>query len=480
MSLRRSKRLRGIPADEAERQDWLGAIFDSEDLGPLLRDRLESLEDLSAFGRTCRCLRAHTQPILEDAHFAGRHPLPGYAGVLAVASGKVRTVKFVHERHGIGSAGLTTAASMGYVHILAYLQRLEYPMVMDVAMHAAMGGQLASLKWLHANRYPMGVNALRMAAWSGSPDCVTFLLDHADSLWRNEGVPAWLGQINYMPKVGREVLCVAAENGKVACMEVLCARGFEVATEVAERAAKKGQLASLRWLADRIDGWEPSVFARAIKNDHHECVAFCLQTARKAIDEDYLVNTAVLANSVSSLRVLLAEGCAFTAYHARATIYKGERKALMHAFADHGHEFSPEDLSSAVLLGEIEAVKTLREELGVEWESDILSRLIVHSHLPMFAYAFRNGAPRGANDMRTCCDRNRAHMLALYLEEGGEVPVYATILHAAMAGAANCGLRLCEHMGKRWALKQKRELLKLMQRCPGTLSRGFMKTVFGV
>ena len=176
MPLRCSKRLRGLSPDDAKQQDWMGAVFDSEDLGPLIRDRLESLEVVLAFGRTCRRLREHMRPILLDARFACMHPMPEYASVLAVASGKVRTVKFVHERKGISSAGITTAASMGHVHLLVYLQQLEYPMGMDVAMHAAMGGKLNSLKWLHENRCPMGVNALRMAAWSGEPDCVAFLL----------------------------------------------------------------------------------------------------------------------------------------------------------------------------------------------------------------------------------------------------------------------------------------------------------------
>ena len=491
MLRRASKRQRGLPPGHSNAIDWYGGVFASNDLLPLLLDALVLVEDFMALSLTCVRLRDETadmrrfvRTVLNPPSFESSEKASAIA-MCACMTGDVRVVQFAHERVGkLDMEGAMGAAGMGYIHILGYLMTLGYTMDSTVACMAAQHDQLAPLHFLQLYDYPILTSAVKFAVANGATGCLKAFLNKDIAFANNETGYASreFVDLSQKPRLQETLVSLAAEKGHIDVLSMLCEWGCPVTAGNAEMAAAHGQLEVLKFMWGRLPqwGWGFPVIAATMRNSKLEAFKYCYDTFGHALDAESLVSYAVQSPNVPAcLEYILKQGCPYEVWHANYALMKGDWPGLMRAFAAAGHVWTNDDLTSAVILGNLRSAEVLHCEMKIEWQNSALGRLITKGEIDRFMWAFEHGAGISENDLDHACISDRVRMLEILLKEGRCVPTEDTLILCVRNKRIECAQTVCAHMGREWTAQMEREIRVYLRLRPKPGGNAFLKKVFG-
>ena len=492
MSRRASKRLRGLPTGHSASIDWYVEVFASEDLLPLLLAQLHTLEDFVALGATCAHLRDETVGMRKagrmvmDPHEAVEFKEEkGPAGAMcACMTGDLRIVRFAHERIGpLDMQGAMGAAGMGYLHVLGYLKALGYTMDPTVACMAAQYDQLASLHWLQLFDYPILVSAIHHAAARGALGCLKGFFDGSlmFAMTKEDYQSRTFVDLPWAVSVHETLVGVAAANGHLDTVRALCEWGCSITVRNAATAADAGEIEVLKYMAERrSEAWGLSVIKPTLRNGDFATFKYCYELFGDTLDPGPLMGLAVRPPAEPKcLEYLLERGCPYDQDDIRCALMREDQPALIRVFAAAGHVWEPSHLTSAVILGHYGAAEVLRCELGVEWPSNAITRLICKGEFGKFVWALKHGASASEHEVNHACIENQPSMLEMLLDlDGCKGTVDALILCVR-----NCSIRcaeiMCAHMGMEWTKRMESELRLYLQYHPKAGGEAFLDAVFG-
>ena len=460
------RRLAAIPRSTC---DWLGEVLGSKDLGPLVLERMADLEDIVCYACTCRALRGTTALLLFKVHCLSKD-LGNDRNMLlnaACLDGNVRLYEFcIRKGAEIKQESAEAAIAGGQIDMLDRIHfspHSSYSLGRWDMAYAAHRGQLPVLKWMkNTLALQWDEYALAAAASEGHADCLAFILDKGFIF---KGGETFAGRpesyIDLDPDVWPTkctlMLETAAEAGHLDCVKLIkekCAPA-QFSIRAANLAASNGHLHVLKWMWPQMNAWASNIGMYAVEGDHVECFQFVWEklsdTWEVAIPWHQMFDAAVLLDKPKCLRFLLGTGRFVVLDHTRHQLLVrplGGTECLR-VCAEHGVEFTAEELTTAALGVNFEIVTMLVNELKVPWEEKVLENLVAYERKSahMFAHCLALGAPAPSDLALTLCIRGECSMLKHYLEERNPVFEDIEIQACAKKHHPECARALIEHHG---------------------------------
>ena len=439
--LTRGAKLRHIAATPRSACDWLGEVFASKDLGPLVLQHVEDLEDIVSCARTCRALRFGTMHILFKLRlFASEvENDPQQLAPLACIDGNVRLYKFCIRRGAEINEGCAEAAiAGGHIHILRHMHFVDSNYKLGVAdmAWAAHRGQRPILEWLKGLGIQWDERALSAAASAGHTDCLELILDKGHILKMGETFAGSRESFcdldaNVWPRKCTGALECAAEGGHLDCVKLIkekCAlAGLSI--PAANKAAGNGHLHVLEWMWPQMNAWGANIGIYAVEGDHVECFRFVYEKLRDAwevhIPWDLMFQASILLGKPKCLRFMLGTGrfVVLDLMRHQMLTQADAGPDCLRACAEHGVEFTAEELTTAALGVNFGTVTVLVNELKVPWEEKILEKLVLEDNGSpgMIAHCLELGAPAAADFVMTLCLRGELSVLKHFLAKRNPV-----------------------------------------------------------
>ena len=492
------RRLATIPRSAC---DWLNEVFDSKDLGPLVLERMDDLEDIASYARTCRAMRLGSSGILFKLNSLARTVDYDFEELSALAGidGNVRLYQFcIRKGVEIGEKCAEAAIAGGQIEILRRMHFVDanYKLGVKDMAWAAHRGQRHILEWMKGLGIQWDEVALRAAAMAGRTDCLEFILDKGHIFKVGETFAGSRDSFidldpDAWPMKCTALLETAAEAGHLDCVKLIkekCAPA-QFSISAANRAAGNGHLHVLKWMWPQMSAWASNTGMYAIEGDHVECFQFVWEklsdTWEVAIPWHQMFDAAVLLDKPKCLRFLLGTGRFVILDHIRHQLLVSPLGGTecLRVCAEHGVEFTAEELTQAVLGVNLEIVTTLVNELNVPWEEKVLEKLVLFKHKSreMFAHCLELGAPAPSDLVLTLCMLGESSMLEHYLAKRKPVFDDIEIQACAKKHQPECARVLIEHHGNK---KEMRQHLKLVFAHPCMAksrpkAQAFMNHVFG-
>ena len=476
---------------------WLEAVFGCADLGPLVVEHLDRLEDIVSYARTCRALRRATSALLLNAQAIVTHNGEHNAIRIACAAGNLRAVEFlVRKRVPLDEECMDAAISGEHIHVLKRMHTvLGWPMSRRTAYHAAAMGKLCVLKWLRSIGVAWDELAMRAATVDGHVDCLRYILDTGHIL--KEEARILSEETSYVDRDPDRAsaashynwaLECAAEGGQIECMQVLLDAhpGAYISCAAAERAATHGQLKALKWMWPRMPSESPHAAMCALTEDHVQCLEFLY-----GVLEDTpglgatLIDMAVVLCRPKCLGFMLEQGFEMTPERQKRLLVEQPNSECIRVCADHGLVWTPEQLTIVALQRNPEAVKMMRKKLRVPWEGDLMEKLAIVNppRFEMFRLGLKLGAPVKPCMALTLCCCNKPRELDYFLREHN--PILNTIeMQACLTkNHVECAEIIVRHQGKAYKERMRRFAQRVIdlgesERSPEE-ENDFMERVFG-
>jgi len=501
---RSAAKLRRLAAIPRSTCDWLGEIFGSKDLGPLVVACIADLEDIVRYAHTCRALRDITKHIWLKVHFLAEKVGDDRKLLLNAAclDGDVRLYEFcIRKGVEISQECAEAAIAGGQIDMLDRIHFSEhnnYSLGRWDTAYAAHRGQLQVLKWMKDTMcLQWDEYAAASAASQGHADCLAFILDKGFIF---KGGESFAGSHNSFidldpdvwPLKCKHMLELAAGEGHLDCVKLIkekCAPA-EFTIRAANMASANGHLHVLKWIWPQMNAWGTSTGMYAIEGDHVECFQFIWEklsdTWEVAIPWQTMFEAAARLSKTKCVRFLLGTGRFVVSDQLRRQMLVSDAPGAecLRACAEHGVEFTPEDLTWAALCGNVDIVTMLVEELKVPWEQKVLMELILTEQRSPHAFkqCLALGAPAPSDFVLTLCIRGEYSLLKHFLEKRNPVFDDIEIQACAKRHEPECARALIEHHGN--AEEMKRYLKAVfdhpcMAECLPK-RRAFMNHVFGV
>lgn len=420
--------MRRVARFQASECDWLGAVFHSKDLGPLVIAELDAIEDVVSYARACAALRGATKGLLNQARRLTTSSDAKRSASMSCLEGNARMLDF-HRRRGveIDERCADAAITGGHLEILQHLHdRTAYALGARDMDWAAHRGQLPALAWMHAVGVQWDERALMSAARAGHAECLKFILATGRIL--KEGAAGAHGScIDLDPDaIGpkyTEALEEAAGKGHLDCVQLLREAHGDVALSLraANKACGGGHLQLLEWMWPQMQERHANASACALEGDHVECFRFVYEKMRDRFTHDDLghavFDAAVLLGRPKCLGFLLGQGFQLSAENRQTIATRPVNTECLRAVAANGGAWTAADLTRVALSVDYDAVTVLAEELGVPWEPDLLEKLTIHGpdSERMFRHCLELGATAQDDLALTICMCGHAGMLEHYL-----------------------------------------------------------------
>lgn len=501
---RSAAKLRRVAAMPRSTCDWLGEVFASKDLGPLVLEHVEDLEDIVSCARTCRALRFGTMHILFKVGVLSREVEndPQQLAPLACIDGNVRLYKFCIRRGAEINEGCAEAAiAGGHIHILRHMHFVDSNYKLGVAdmAWAAHRGQRPILEWLKGLGIQWDERALSAAAIAGHTDCLEFILDKGYIFKVGEtfaGSPESFCDLDetVWPRKCTGALECAAEGGHLDCVKLLkekCAQ-VELSIPAANKAAGNGHLHVLEWMWPQMNAWATNIGVHAIEGDHAECFQFVYEKMRDTFEVpirwQLMFEATILLGKPKCMRFMLGTGRFVVLDHTRHQMLTrpadgGAGAECLRVCVEHGIEFTAADLTNAAFGADFDIVTVLVNELKVPWDEKILEMLVLdESGSPgMITHCLDLGAPATADFVMTLCLRGECSLLKHFLAKRNPVFDDINMQACVKRDKPECARALVDHYDN------KEEMRMFVQRvydhaCSDDVrhrKRSFMKCVFG-
>ena len=501
---RSAAKLRRQAALPSSTCDWLGEVFASKDLGPLLLEHMEDLEDIVSYARTCRALHLGTNSTLFKVGVLSREVEndPQQLAPLACIGGDLRLYKFCVRRGAEINEGCAEAAiAGGHIHILRHMHFVDsnYKLGVDDMAWAAHRGQRPILEWLKGLGIQWDERALSAAASAGHTDCLKFILDKGYVFKVGAtfaGSPESFCDLdpNVWPLKCTGALECAAEGGHLDCVKLLkekCASA-ELSIRAANKAAGNGHLHVLEWMWPQMNAWATNIGMYAIEGDHVECFRFVYEKMvdrfEVSIPWNLMFEASALLGKPKCLRFMLGTGRFVVVDHTRHQMLtrpatSGAGAECLRACAEHGVEFTTDDLTNAAFGGDFDTVAVLVNELKVPWEEQVLEKLVIgeDGSPDMFVHCLALGAPASSDLVLTLCIRGEYSLLKHFLAKRNPVFDDIEIQACAKKYWPECARALIDHHGNEEEMKKHLQLVfnhPCMAECRHK-REAFMRQVFG-
>ena len=449
------------PAAPASGCDWLGEIFTSKDLGPIVLKHVLTLEDLSAFTRTCSFL--HQRPYTSDLRDSKGFVELGdqdtkRVTVNAASLGRMRLLRFAHTKlHPVTVECAIEAAVMGNCEVMDYLHEVDCPMDARVASAAAGEGHLQLLQSLQAKRVGMDPMTVEMAARSGKVECLEFALK---GVAKQTGmrIPAWpiVSLAEFARVTGaNDAMVEAAKKGSVECLDLLERCGATVNRDACVGAASAGHLDALKWTIERSEDMMPkgrgmSILLAAITHGKIECVTHAFPLVRGFVDQPLLCTNAIMHGEARILDYLLEQGAPLPDADAPLAISAPNRAPCLLVLHRRGYQFTSQHLKNAFVLQNMPAVKVMVEKMGVPWFADVVEDAVLSKNAPGLRYALQHHRPI-PKDILTSAIATESRPIVEILVKTAHVRPWGEHMHAcAELGYVDIARFLCAWMGKDW------------------------------
>ena len=299
--------------------DWVGEVLTHHDIGEVIMNALDRMQDVRAYGLLCKATCTHAKPILAvGAEIANHGHCTGSA--TAARTGNLRMVRWLCETDpGAGSntyrAGpmAAAAARMGHFHILEYLKDIGGRFDAYTCASAGAGGRLDVLEWLDSvtkiggkgMKLQDGFQITDGAARAKDPACLKYVLAKGcranDHTMTNAAMYGCVENLELLKAAGVKPGAInahaagAAISGRIEHLRWLHENGAPMTTEAASGAAEKGRPECLRYAFTHsgLDSWSlrQDLLKQTCKSTSWECVEFLL-SADAYVDEE-IVNEAV-------------------------------------------------------------------------------------------------------------------------------------------------------------------------------------------
>lgn len=454
------------PAAPASGCDWLGEIFTSKDLGPIVLKHVLTLEDLSAFTRTCSFL--HQRPYTSDLRESkGLMELwdqnPNRVTVNAASLGRMRLLRFAHTKlHPVTAECAIEAALMGQSEAMDYLHEVDCPMDTRVTSAAASTGRLQLLQSLSAKHVVMDHTTVEAAAQSGKVECLEFALKgvakeiHMRIL--DEGGPPPPGSLADFARVigANDALIEAARKGSVECLDLLERCGATVGRDACIGAASEGHLDALKWTIERSEDMMPkgrgmSILLAAIAHGKEECVTHVFPLVREFADQPLLCTNAIVHGEARILDYLLEQGGPLPDDDAYLAIAAPNRAPCLPVLQRRGYQFTSQHLRNAFLMQNIAGVKVMVEKMGVPWFEKVVQDAVLSKNVPGLRYALQRNLPIPKDALTAAIATESRPIVELLVKTAHVRPSWGEHMHAcAELGYVDIARFLCAWMGKDW------------------------------
>ena len=479
------------PAAPASGCDWLGEVFTSKDLGPIVLKHVLTLEDLSAFTRTCTFLhqRPYTSDLRDSKGFVELGDKdPEWVTVNAAGLGRIRLLRFAHTNlHPVTVDCAIEAAVMGQYEVMDYLHEVECPMDARVASAAASKGRLQLLQSLHAKRFAiMDHTTVEAAARSGKVECLEFALKGVAKeicmrILDEESPPSPHSLADFARVIGaNDAMVEAATVGSVACLDLLERCGATVGRDACIGAASKGHMDALKWTIERSGDMMPkgrgmSILLAAIAHGKMECVTHVFPLVRAYANEPLLCTNAIVHGKPRILDYLLEQGAPLPDSDAHLAISAPNRAPCLPVLHRRGYQFTSKHVRNAFLMENIAGVKVMVEKMGVPWFANVVSDAVLTKNVPGLRYALQRNLPIPKDILASAITTENRPIVEL-LVKTAHVRPWGEHMHAcAELGYVDIARFLCAWMGKDW--KRKAREYVVCHRDPKY--QEFIRDVFG-
>ena len=472
------RRLAAIPRSTC---DWLGEIFSSKDLGPLVVECLADLEDIVSYAQTCRALRDITNNIWKKVFFLAEEFDNDLKMLLNAAclEGNVRLYEFcVRNGAEISQESAEAAIAGGQIDMLDRIHFSEHSSYSldrwDMA-YAAHRGQLRVLKWMKDTlTLQWDEYALASAASEGHADCLAFILDKGLIFKGGETFAGSSDSFVDLDPFVWPLKCTgclesAAEGGHLDCVQLIkekCAPA-ELSIRAANMAAGNGHLHVLKWMWPQMNAWSANIGMYAVEGDHIECFQFVWEklsdTWEVAIPWQLMFDATILLGKPKCMRFLLGTGRFVILDHTRHQLLTrpattGTGAECLRVCAEHPNQiaFTAADLTTAAFGVGFDIVTVLVEELKVPWEEKVLEKLVIgeDGSPDMFVHCLALGAPAPSDLVLTLCLRGEYSLLKHVLEKRNPVFEDITIQACAKKHEPECARALIAHYDNKKEMKK--------------------------
>ena len=177
----------------------------------------------------------------------------------ALQIGAAGCVRYMFERALASNLNdcCSTAAAAGSLECLRFLHERGCPVTRETCSATARNGHVHCLKYLYDQNCEWGPDTCEGSAANGHAHCLSFAIEHGCE---------WSDETAY----------IAADHGHTLALDVLCKVGVaaSVLDEVAERAARRGQLAILEYLHVAGHKMRHMPAVRAAQFGHLSCLQY--------------------------------------------------------------------------------------------------------------------------------------------------------------------------------------------------------------
>ena len=445
--------------------DWLGEIFTSKDLGPIVLKHVLTLEDLSAFTRTCSFLhqRPYTSDLRESKGFVelGDQDPKGVT-MNAASLGRMRLLRFAHTKlHPVTVDCAIEAVLMGKCEVMDYLHEVGCPMDARVASAAASTGHLQLLQSLSAKGVVMDHTTVEAAAQSGKVECLGFALKGVAKEMNvripDEGGPPPPGRLADFARVigANDALVEAAKTGRVECLDLLERCGATVGRDACIGAASEGHLDALKWTIERSEDMMPkgrgmSILLAAIAHGKMACVTHVFPLVQEFADKPLLCTNAIMHGEPRILDYLLEQGGPLPDEDAHLAISAPNRAPCLPVLQRRGYQFTSDHLRNAFLMQNIAGVKEMVEKMGVPWFSNVVETAVLAKSVPGLRYALQRNLPIPKDILISAIATANRPIVELLVKTAHVRPWGEHIQACAERGCVDIARFLCAWMGKDW------------------------------
>ena len=451
------------PAAPISGCDWLGEVFTSKDLGPIVLKHVLTLETLSAFTRTCTFL--HKRPYTSELHDSkGLVKLgnkdPKKVAIEAASLGRIRLLRFAHTHlHPVTVECAIHAAFMGQCEAMDYLHEVQCPMDARVTGAAAGNGHLQLLQSLHAKHVLVDDTTVVAAARSGKVECLEFVLRHlvmglGARLPDERSAPWELCHACSVTKAN-DALAEAASAGSVECLDLLERYGAAVGRDACVNAASRGHLDALKWTIERSEdmmrkGRGMSILLAASGHDRLECVTHVFPMVRDVVDQTLLCTNAIVNGEARILNYLLEQGAPLPDGDAHLAISAAKRAPCLPVLHLHGYEFTTQHLRTAFIMENIAGVKVMVEKMDVPWFEGVIEHAVLSRNVPGLRYALQRHLPIPQDILKSAVVTESRPIVELLVKTAHVRPCPDAVHACAELGCVDIARFLCAWMGKDW------------------------------
>ena len=185
----------------------------------------------------------------------------------------------------------------------------------------------------------------------------------------------------------------------------------------------------LEWMWPQMNAWGANIGIYAVEGDHVECFRFVYEKLRDAwevhIPWDLMFQASILLGKPKCLRFMLGTGrfVVLDLMRHQMLTQANAGPDCLRACAEHGVEFTAEELTTAALGVNFGTVTVLVNELKVPWEEKILEKLVLEDNGSpgMIAHCLELGAPAAADFVMTLCLRGELSVLKHFLAKRNPV-----------------------------------------------------------